>query len=367
MLLVGPVPPPEFGVARATELMLESSTLAKHLDIYHLDTSDRRSVANIGRLDFRNLYLGIKHVCQLAGLALRKRPDVTLLTASQGTLGLLRDGLLVLTSRMFRSKVVCYLRGGGYADLRATRGRLAAWTLRRICRSSARVLVLSHNLVDMAHAVHPKAKVAVVPNGCPPAVRPDQAGGRDESHPVLLYMGKLSHKKGLSDVLRAAGKMARSVPGLEFVIAGGWDPPEYQQHTRRLIQDLDLSDTVRFVGPVAGDEKTDLLARAWVVVVPSHSEGQPWVILEAMSAGIPVVATDTGAIAETVADGVSGFVVPIGDTAALAERMRALLTDDELWLRMKKASLEEHRARFAVERSHTLLAEELRLVVFDRG
>ena len=65
LLLVGPVPPPEFGVARANELMLGSSILAQHLDIIHLDTSDRRTVANIGRLDFRNLYLGMKHVLSL--------------------------------------------------------------------------------------------------------------------------------------------------------------------------------------------------------------------------------------------------------------------------------------------------------------
>ena len=104
--------------------------------------------------------------------------------------------------------------------------------------------------------------------------------------------------------------------------------------TQRLVEELRLADVVRFPGPTADAEKEDLFARAWALVVPSHSEGHPWVIIEAMSAGLPVVATDTGAVAETVRDGVSGFVVPVGDSAALARRIIALLTEDCLWKSM---------------------------------
>jgi glycosyltransferase involved in cell wall biosynthesis len=116
---------------------------------------------------------------------------------------------------------------------------------------------------------------------------------------------------------------------------------------------------VRFPGPVGIAEKAALLARASVLVLPSHSEGQPWVILEAMSAGVPVVATDTGAIPETIVDGVGGFVIPIGDTLALAARVTELLRDDDLWTRMSQAALQRYQERFTVERSHSALADEL--------
>jgi glycosyltransferase involved in cell wall biosynthesis len=358
-LIIGPIPPPAFGVAKATKLMLESPVLAGRLDILHLDTSDRRGVSNMGLLDWRNTFLGVRHLWQLLRLLDRKRPQVTLLTASQGKFGLMRDVLFVWAARGFSSKVVTYLRGSRYAETRANEGLVAAVALRSIFKSSARIIVLGESLEAMAKAVWPKARVAVVPNGCPVAVPEAQVGMRDPDHPILLYIGRLAPLKGIADALRAAAKVAASVPGLEFILCGEWEPPAYETEMGLLVRDMGLSETVRFPGPTTGTEKEGLLSRAWALVLPSLSEGHPWVILEAMSAGVPVVATDTGAIAETVEDGVSGFVVPIGDFDALALRVTALLQDEDLWKRMSEASVRRHRERFTVEQSHTVLAEEL--------
>jgi glycosyltransferase involved in cell wall biosynthesis len=359
VLIIGPLPPPAFGVAKATQLMLESEVLAARLQILHLDTTDVAGFATMGSPDWHNFHLGIRHSGQLVHLLWRERPDVTLVTASQGKFALMRDWLFVSLSRAFGARVVTYLRGGGYAELRARQGRIAARTLRSILKHSSRVIVLGENLVDMAHAVHPAGQVAVVPNGCSPAVRPDRVGSRESDHPVVAYVGRLSHDKGLEDALTAAPPPPGQVPTLESVFGGEWDSPSYGEQIEAQVHDYGLSHAVRFPGPVTGQDKEDLLARAWVLIVPSHSEGQPWVIIEAMSAGVPVVATATGAIPETVQDGVTGFVVPVGDSDAMAERITRLATDDALWKRMSEAAVERYRKYFTVERSHTLLADEL--------
>jgi glycosyltransferase involved in cell wall biosynthesis len=363
LLIVGPVPPPAFGVSKATELMLASSVLASRFRISHLDTSDARGTANIGSFDWRNVYLGIKHPAQLACLLAKERPDALLLTASQGTLGLIRDGLFVFLGRVFGARIVTYLRGSRYAELRTRQGRIAARVLRWIFKASSRVLVLGEGLVEMAHKVYSDAQVAVVPNGCPPAVRPDEVGQRDEERPLLVYVGKLSRAKGVDDALLAARSISASVPNLEFVLCGDWDPPGYRAEAMRLVEESALTGVVRFPGSTTGQDKEALFARAWVLVVPSHSEGQPWVILEAMSAGLPVVATDTGAIAETVEDGASGFVVPVGDSETLARRVTALVQDRDLWKRMSEGSLRRYQERFTVECSHTALADEIEQVL----
>jgi glycosyltransferase involved in cell wall biosynthesis len=366
ILIIGPVPPPAFGVAKATALMLESPILAERLRILHLDTSDRRGVANIGRLDLANAWLAFRHAVDLSRLLRAHSPQVTLLTASQGTLGLLRDAILALISRGFGSLIAVYMRGSEYADLRKTQGRLAACILRHLVKHSALVVVLGKSLVHMAQTVWADANVAVVPNGSPPAVGPEQVGFRDESHPVLVYVGRLSRLKGLDEAMEVARVVATSTPDLEFVLAGEWEPPQYEEHIRRLAQQYELEDVVLFPGPVDRQEKADLLARAWVLVLPSHSEGQPWVILEAMSAGVPVVATDTGTIAETVEDGVGGFVVPIGDTRAMADRVSDLLQDDQLRTRMSEGAALRYRENYTMEKSHRRLADELSRVAQTR-
>jgi glycosyltransferase involved in cell wall biosynthesis len=359
VLIIGPLPPPYFGVAKATRLMLESTTLADRLQIVHLDTSDRLGFAKMGSLDWRNTYLGLKHVVELVRLLRKEQPDVVLLTVSQGKFALIRDGLFVSLSRTYEARTVTYLRGSGYAEMRERQGRIAAWVLRSILKHSSRVIVLGQSLVAMAHTVSPTSRVAVVTNGCPPAVAPGQIGIRNENRPVIAYIGRLSREKGLDDALLAARSIAASIPSLEFVLRGEWDSPVYESATMALVAEYGLSDIVRFPGPVSIDEKAEVLADAWVLLVPSHSEGQPWVILEAMSAGVPVVAADTGAVCETVRNGFTGFVVPIADVASLSKCVVDLLADDDLWKRMSDASVQEYRDRFTVEHSHDLLAEEL--------
>jgi glycosyltransferase involved in cell wall biosynthesis/ubiquinone/menaquinone biosynthesis C-methylase UbiE len=359
VLVIGPVPPPAFGVAKATKLMVESPTLAEHVQIIHMDTSDVRGFTNMGKLDVHNLALGLSHLGQLVRLLRRERPQVALLTASQGKFALVRDWLLAYLCRHFGACTTTYLRGSGYAQIRANQGLIAFHLLRSMLKHSACVFVLGESLVSMAQAVYPKTPVAVIPNGCPPAVRPDQVSVRRRGTPVLVYIGRISYEKGVEEALLAARSIVAAVPALEFIICGEWDSPAFEARVRSLAESYGLANNVRFPGPLSVDERADVLADAWVLLAPSHSEGQPWVILEAMSAGVPVVATDTGAVAETVGDGQTGFVVPIGDDERLAAYVTTLLKDDDLWSQFSRQAVRRYQEHFTVERSHGVLAQAL--------
>jgi glycosyltransferase involved in cell wall biosynthesis/ubiquinone/menaquinone biosynthesis C-methylase UbiE len=337
--------------------MVESPFLTERVRIVHLDTSDVDGFANMGKLNVANLALGLRHLARLARLLRSERPDAILFTVSQGRFALVRDWLFVMLSRAFGTPAAGYLRGSGYPDMRSRQGPIAAWLLRSILRQCSVVIVLGESLVGMARAVYPRCRVAVVPNGCPPAIGEHQMGVAASSRRVIAYVGYLSREKGLQDLLTAATDLMAATDNLEFVLRGAWDSPAYEAEVAGLVKERGLSDVVHFLGPASPDERADLLARARVLVVPSHSEGQPWVILEAMSAGVPVLATDTGAIAETVGDG--GFVVPVGDHAAMAQRLSELLQDDNLWERASSAALRRYAERFTVEKSHAALSEVL--------
>jgi glycosyltransferase involved in cell wall biosynthesis/SAM-dependent methyltransferase len=360
LVLIGPVPPPAYGVAKATALMKESPVLARDFEIIHVDTSDRSGFQGIGRLNVHNLILGLAHVWQLNRVLRKTKPDVALLTASQGRFALLRDALFVFFARSHGASVATYLRGSRYADLRALEGPVAAGALRWIFKHSSVVVVLGESLVDMARQVYPAANVAVVSNGCPRAVADGQVCVRDEDHPVLAYVGRLSEEKGIPEALRVARIIADDVPNLEFVFCGNWDSPAFETSTLHLVDELGLSSTVRFPGPASASERADLLARAWVLMLPSHSEGQPWVIIEAMSAGVPVVATATGAVADTLSGALARFVVPVGDVAALVRQATGLITDDALWRQTAATALQLYEQEFTLHRVHAALSEELR-------
>src|SRR5207237_5485294 len=136
--------------------------------------------------------------------------------------------------------------------------------------------------------------------------------------PVVLYVGKLSPGKGTPDLLAAADLVQRTCPEATFLLAGDGAPGPTPANVRRL-------------GPLANRDVLSLYPLADVVVVPSViPDALSRVILEAMSAGRPVIATRVGGTPELVLDGKTGLLVERNDPAGLAAALLALLRDDAL-------------------------------------
>jgi glycosyltransferase involved in cell wall biosynthesis len=165
----------------------------------------------------------------------------------------------------------------------------------------------------------------------------DLPGGR----PCVVMVGRLAKGKGhgvLLDAVEALDEFEGSV-----CIVG--DGPLYDS----LVKDVDdrgLSDQVFLTG--FREDVPRVLAASDVLVLPSFREGTPRVITEAMASGLPVVATDIAGIPEQVVDGENGYLIPTGDSEALADRLKRLLADAELreWLGARGT---ERADRFSVE------------------
>jgi len=149
---------------------------------------------------------------------------------------------------------------------------------------------------------------------------------------LVLFVGNLEPRKQVDVLLRAMASVRAEVPDAALVVVGSGESAGVQDQTARLIRlthDLGLEhgDAVRFVGWVDDQELHDYYAAADVFALPSSSEAQGLVALEAMACGLPVVATAVGGLLGTIEDGRTGFLVPPGDVPALADRLRQLLLD----------------------------------------
>jgi glycosyltransferase involved in cell wall biosynthesis len=165
---------------------------------------------------------------------------------------------------------------------------------------------------------------------------PDPASPR-AAEPTFLYVGRLKRYKGVETALRAFAAARRSNPSLTFEIAGqGDDRPRLE----RLAAALGLGGgaAVRFRGFVPEAEKRELLRRSWAVVFPSPKEGWGISNVEAAACGTPALASDSPGLRESVRHGVTGFLVPHGDVAALAERMLGLARDPALVERLGRGA-----------------------------
>ena len=136
---------------------------------------------------------------------------------------------------------------------------------------------------------------------------------------LFLFTGRLSPEKGVDVLLRALGRLHAGGTGAKLRIVG--DGPE-RPRLEALTRMLELTDDVEFVGRVPREQIERELATAWALVAPSTwAEPLGLTALEAIVHGVPVVASATGGLAETLEPGVSGLLFPNGDTAALAGRL----------------------------------------------
>lgn len=142
---------------------------------------------------------------------------------------------------------------------------------------------------------------------------------------IVLTVGRLSAEKGHADLIKALGMRQHSDPGITLVVVG--DGPEMQRLTA-LCLEQQLSNIVRFVG--FQEDASAYYSCADLFVLPSLSEGSPNVLLEALDAGVPVVATAVGGVPEVVENGVSAILVPARRSALLAAAVDRVLTDGTL-------------------------------------
>jgi len=164
------------------------------------------------------------------------------------------------------------------------------------------------------------------------------------SYPVILYIGRLAPRKGVHYLLQAMPNVARCFPKVRLVVVGvGPLEPHLKNFSRR----LDLQNSVMFLGYVSDERMQRLLTLADVVVVPSTFEGCPLVLLEAMAAGKPVVASAVQGIAEVVKTDFSGLLVTPGNVYEIEQAIIRLLKD------MKFAKYLGENARQAIKEDYS--------------
>jgi glycosyltransferase involved in cell wall biosynthesis len=144
------------------------------------------------------------------------------------------------------------------------------------------------------------------------------------------------------------------MPCFRIVIAG---EGSIMGEVRRQLSDPGLARVVQLLGWIDPDAAAERLRRAHLLVLPSYMEGMPNAVIEAMAAGLPVVATDVGAVVDVVSDGVNGFVIPPRDTDRLFNALRELLMDDRLRRRMGRAGWQIAKNRFDAERAVEQIVE----------
>lgn len=221
--------------------------------------------------------------------------------------------------------VIFHLHGGGFMQFYEDEcGLVAKRIVRYVLDHSTKIIVLSESWRTAISTITKSRKIRVIVNPAlpfrvqPDATKPDPG--------TLLFLGRLGTAKGIYVLLDALAQMTPDKPDFRLICGGDGELDQVKRAAKR----LGLDDRVTILGWVDEVRRNELLAAASIFVLPSFAEGLPMGILEAMSAGLPVVTSPVGGIPEAITDGKEGFLVQAGDAQALSEAIQKLLSDSKL-------------------------------------
>ncbi|MGZ5045872.1 MAG: glycosyltransferase family 4 protein [Usitatibacter sp.] len=253
-----------------------------------------------------------------------------------------RKSLFIVPARLMRVPYVLHMHGGSFMDFYRARSGPVRGFIRWIYGGARSVIALSEEWRAALLEMQPASRVTVIAN--PIDIPPWQAR-LDGSPPRVLFLGVIRERKGVHDLLRAWPAIVARVPGARLVLAGAGDVGE----ARALAHELGIADSVETPGWIVGEEKARLLREAWAFTLPSHWEALPMSVLEAMAAGVPVVATRVGGVPAAIDPGRTGILLEPRDVAGLARELTALLTDTHARRRMGEAARRSARERFSAD------------------
>jgi glycosyltransferase involved in cell wall biosynthesis len=281
---------------------------------------------------------------QLVWLRLAHRPRVLHLQVSERS-SFLRKGALLLLGRMMGMKTVLHHHGAEVIPFFTGTAAPMRWLVRRAAALADMNIVLGERwrrfLMDEVGI--DATKVTIVYNAAP-----DLGGSRIARRPGpmrFLLLANLSPRKGVGEFLRACALLVSEGRDIHATLAGGGDVRRYANEANA----LGLADRCTFTGWVGRERAETLIASSDALVLPSFDEGMPMAILEALSAGLPVIATPVGAIPEALSGERHALLTPPGDADALAAAMRRLMDDGELADHLRREGRRLYEERFQLD------------------
>ena len=200
---------------------------------------------------------------------------------------------------------------------------------RKIFTKADHIQAISNYLADWARKMGARTPVEVVPNGVDTSKIKNQISKiKNKEEKIIITTSRLVHKNGVDILIRATAELKNMAPEINFKvqILGSGDNKELKD----LAKKLKVDDIIQFLGHIEQEKVYDYLAEADIFVRPSRSEGLGSSFLEAMGAGLPIIATPVGGIRDFLKDNETGLFCEVDDPKDLAEKIKKLMTDENL-------------------------------------
>lgn len=313
VLMVGPALHERGGMSAVAKSYFDAG-LDKHIELRFVSSYEAGTWLHRQRL------FGAALLQVLSALLAGRVAGMHLHSAARGSFW--RKSLLAALARLFGVSYVFHIHSGEFLQFHEQCGGIARRWVRHCLSHASEVLLLTPSWKTAFEARFAGIRFAVLPN---PVDVPAAVPVRTCTRPTLLFLGRIRAKKGMYELLEAMPRVLSVVPDACLVMAGDGELDAARQ---RAVA-LGVASAVVLPGWLDGIRKQQALAGCDVFVLPSHFEGLPIGLLEAMASGRLVVASRVGGVPDLIRGGENGLLVEAGDVQQLSEALVRALVDEE--------------------------------------
>lgn len=360
VLLMGPISKTG-GVSRYVKDLLNSNI---NYEIIHFNTArpekiktsagtgargcGYRQIFNAGFIRFlRGGSITLGHLLAFPLVLMLKRPHIIHI-AGISFVVFWENAYYILVCKLF-SKPIFFHYLGSFDLFYKFSSPFARFLIRNVLRRVDRIALLSRKIKRIMSKFILENRLSVLPS----SVRISDFSEEkrmletldDDLIHILFIGGADPFRKGLMDIVKSIPLVVKEYDNVSFILTGGKNVKKVQPQCKK----IGIGKYVNFWGWIKEEDKIQLYNSADILLLPSYNEGLPYVIIEALAAGLPIISTTIGGIPEVVKNGVNGFLIQPGNYRALAEKIVILAKNKSLRDAMSKSNLEKAWKDYSLE------------------
>jgi glycosyltransferase involved in cell wall biosynthesis len=352
VLIVGQTPPPYGGQAVMIENLLKGSY--PNVQLYHVRMAFSKEMDQVGKFTLSKVFHLVYVILSIIYCRLRHNVHVLYYPpAGPERIPMYRDLAILISTRWMFKRTVFHFHAGGISELYDHLSPAARFLFRIAYFSADAAIRLSEQTPPDAEALGARSE-HIVPYGIKDYCTDRQLAISVSRPPHVLFVGVLKESKGVLVLLEACGMLAQRGVDFELELMGRFESAAFENQVRHQVSEQGLGARVRFLGVLTGQPKCTAFTRADVFCMPTffESEAFPVVLIEAMQFGLPVIATRWRGIPSLVQEGTTGYLVPIQNSEAVADRLHFLFENPDIARLMGRKGRRTYLEQYTVEQYH---------------
>lgn len=339
------------GIAHLYNDLLES-TLSTRVDLTFFESSpNKKSFSTTGVFNLQNVINFILLCFGFNYILTETKPEIVHIATAHG-LSFLKNSILIIISKLHGAKVI--LAPHCSITVFVPKSKLSMKWMQFVLNKCDGLVVLSNEWLSIIKLA-PNIKIELLVNSINLSKYLLIDRNCLNKKVRIIFLGHIGKEKGVFDLVHAIKEIVdQDIIGFELILYGETLRPGEMELLRNMVNEFCLDDIVSICKPIFDDEKIEAYKQADIFVLPSHSEGMPISIIEAMAAGLPIVATNVGGIPDLVKNLHNGIIIKPRDTNGLANALLTLIGDPKLrhlyGMAGRKIAIEQHDIRNYVSR-----------------